>query len=136
MSINQNRNRQREQSIVVADLVDHYIETELSDEADWHSHATRIVYGQFLKRWIRPHWGYVGIRDVRTVAVERWLIYALAAGASSEPGDVSVYAVFRSRLIIPIHPYFLMFAHKIWRGGLKPHPLPCQTSAAQDVEAD
>ncbi len=75
MSINQNRNRQREQSIVVADLVDHYIETELSDEADWHSHATRIVYGQFLKRWIRPHWGCVGIRDVRTVAVERWLKY-------------------------------------------------------------
>jgi integrase len=73
MSINQNRNRQREQSIVVADLVDHYIQTELSDEADWHSHATRIVYSQFLKRWIRPHWGCVGIRDVRTVAVERWL---------------------------------------------------------------
>jgi hypothetical protein len=43
MSINQDRNRQREQAIVVADLVDHYIETELSDEADWHSHATRIV---------------------------------------------------------------------------------------------
>ena len=73
MSINQYRNRQREQSIVVADLVDHYIQTELSDGADWHSHATRIVYSQFLKRWIRPHWGCVGIRDVRTVAVERWL---------------------------------------------------------------
>jgi integrase len=67
------RNRQREQSITVADLVDHYIHTELSDEADWHSHATRIVYGEFLKRWVRPHWGSVGITDVRTVAVERWL---------------------------------------------------------------
>jgi len=73
MSINQDRNRQREQSIAVADLVDHYIHTELSDEADWHSHATRIVYSQFLKRWVRPHWGPLGIRDVRTVAVERWL---------------------------------------------------------------
>ncbi len=73
MSINQDRNRQREQSIAVSDLVDHYIVTELSDEADWHSHATRIVYSEFLKRWIRPHWGGVGIRDVRTVAVERWL---------------------------------------------------------------
>jgi hypothetical protein len=73
MSVNQDRNRQREQSIVVADLVDHYIETELSDEADWHSHATRIVYREFLNRWIRPHWADVGIRDVRTVAVERWL---------------------------------------------------------------
>jgi hypothetical protein len=73
MCINQDRNRQREQSVVVADLVDHYIRTELSDEADWHSHATRIVYSEFLKRWIRPHWAVVDIRDVRTVAVERWL---------------------------------------------------------------
>ena len=31
--INQHRNRQREQSIVVADLVDQYIQTELSDDA-------------------------------------------------------------------------------------------------------
>jgi hypothetical protein len=44
-----------------------------SDEADWHSHATRIVYSEFLNRWIRPHWADMGIRDVRTVAVERWL---------------------------------------------------------------
>jgi hypothetical protein len=71
MSINQDRNRQREQSIAIADLADHYIATELSDEADWHSHATRIVYREFLKRWIRPHWADVSIRDVRTVAVER-----------------------------------------------------------------
>lgn len=71
--INQHRNRQRERSIVVADLVDHYIQTQLSDDADWHSHATRIVYSEFLKRWIRPHWADMGIRDVRTVCVERWL---------------------------------------------------------------
>jgi len=67
VGINQHRIRQREQSIVVADLVDHYIQTELSDEAGWHSHATRIVYSEFLKRWIRPHWADMGIRDVRTV---------------------------------------------------------------------
>ena len=35
--------------------------------------ATRIVYQQFLKRWIRPQWADVDIRDVRTVAVEHWL---------------------------------------------------------------
>jgi hypothetical protein len=58
---------------LASDLVDHYIQTELSDEADWHSHATRIVYSEFLKRWIRPHWPDVAIRDVRTVDVERWL---------------------------------------------------------------
>jgi integrase len=73
MCINQDRNRQREQTIRVADLVDHYMQTELSGDADWHSHATRVVYQQFLKRWIRPHWADMDIRDVRTVRVEHWL---------------------------------------------------------------
>jgi integrase len=71
--INQDRSRQREQRVQVADLVDHYIKTELSDNADWYSPATRVVYQQFLKRWIRPAWAQVDIRGVRTVAVERWL---------------------------------------------------------------
>jgi len=44
------------QRIQVADLVDHYVQTELAEEADWRSHATRIAYREFLKRWIRPHW--------------------------------------------------------------------------------
>jgi integrase len=73
MYINQDRNRQREQRIAVADLVDHYIQTELAEETGWHSHATRIVYREFLKRWIRPYWAGVDIREVRTVTVERWL---------------------------------------------------------------
>jgi integrase len=73
MCINEDRNRQREQRILVADLIDHYIQTELAEESGWRSHATRIVYREFLKRWIRPRWGEVEIRDVRTVVVERWL---------------------------------------------------------------
>ncbi len=73
MWINQDRNRQREQTICVADLVDHYVQTELSGDAGWHSHAMRAVYQQFLKRWIRPHWADMDIRDVRTVRVEHWL---------------------------------------------------------------
>lgn len=71
MQINEARNRQPNQSIYVADLIDHYVNTELA--ADWHSHATRIVYREFLTRWIKPHWGSINIRDVRTVAVESWL---------------------------------------------------------------
>jgi len=38
-----------------------------------HSHSTRIVYRVFFKRWIRPRWGSINIRDVRTIAVESWL---------------------------------------------------------------
>jgi integrase len=73
MQINEDRVRHPGHDILVAELVDHYIRTELSEGISWHSHATRMVYRQFLTRWIRPHWGKVSIRSVRTIAVERWL---------------------------------------------------------------
>ena len=46
---------------------------ELAVEADWRSHPTRTVYREFLTRWIKPRWGSIDIRDVRTVEVEKWL---------------------------------------------------------------
>jgi hypothetical protein len=72
MSINEARNRQREQAITVGDLVDHYSETELVGDLGYggKSHATRIVYKDFLVRWVRPAWGNLNIRAVRTIAVE------------------------------------------------------------------
>jgi integrase len=75
VSINETRNRQREQPVTVADLVDHYIATELaSDQLDGgKSHATRTIYRDFLTRWVRPIWGSLNIRDVRTIAFENWL---------------------------------------------------------------
>ena len=71
VSINEARNRQPEQAITIADLIDHYNATELAaDAADGgKSHATRTVYREFLTRWVRPAWGSLNIRDVRTVAV-------------------------------------------------------------------
>ena len=74
-SINETRNRQREQTITVADLVDHYIATELaSAQVDGgKSHATKTVYRDILTRWVKPKWGSLNIRDVRTIAVEQWL---------------------------------------------------------------
>ena len=74
----------------------------------------------------------LGLVHLRLLRI--YLVYASSAGACSVPRDVSVYAVFRSRLIIPFHFYFLMFTHKIWRGGLKPHPLPCQTTCSRTDE--
>lgn len=71
--INENRNRQPEQPILIADLIDHYLATELAERTDWRSHATRIVYRDYLTRWIKPYWGSMNIRDIRTVAVEKWL---------------------------------------------------------------
>ena len=40
--------------ILIADVIDHYVQTELSPNADWHSHATRIAYRYFMKKWIQP----------------------------------------------------------------------------------
>ena len=75
VSINETRNRQREQAVTVADLVDHYITTELVGDqiAGAKSHATKTVYRDILTRWVKPKWGSLNIRDVRTIAVEQWL---------------------------------------------------------------
>jgi integrase len=72
MRVNEDRNRELGRDILVEDLVDHYWHTELSDEADWHSLATKIVYRAYLKRWICPYWGKT-IYAIRTIAIERWL---------------------------------------------------------------
>ena len=75
VSVNEARNRQREQLVTVADLVDHYTTTELNgDPANrGKSYATKTVYKSFLARWVRPVWGSLNIRAVRTTAVEQWL---------------------------------------------------------------
>lgn len=75
VSINEARNRQPEQLITVADLIDHYTKTELAIDLgdEGKSHATRIIYKAFLGRWVRPAWGSLNIRGVRTTAVEHWL---------------------------------------------------------------
>lgn len=71
VSINAARNRQPEQAITVADLVDHFNATELARDPveGGKSFATRTVYREFLTRWVKPAWGSLNIRDVRTVAV-------------------------------------------------------------------
>jgi len=73
MQINADRNRRPVQSISIEDVIDHYLQTELSPDADWHSHATRIVYRYFMKKWIQPHWGHIPLGGVRAIAVQNWL---------------------------------------------------------------
>ena len=73
LCINAERHRRQRLPIQMSELIDHYIETELSAKASWHSVATRIIYREFFELWIRPAWSTTDIRDVRTVAVEAWL---------------------------------------------------------------
>ena len=73
MQINADRNRRAVHPVLIADLIDHYLQTELAANADWHSHATRIVYRYFMKKWIQPARGNMSVAAVRTIAVQNWL---------------------------------------------------------------
>ena len=57
----------------------------------------------------------LGLVHLRLLRV--YLVYARSAGACPVPRDVSAYAVFHSRIIIPFDFFLLMFAHKSWPGG-------------------
>jgi integrase len=65
----------------LAELVDHYIEKELSEDSA-KAHSTRQMYGSYIRTWILPQWGEQGLCDVRTVAVEEWLRLLPLANAS------------------------------------------------------
>lgn len=73
VSVNDACNRQFHKTVLVGDIADHYGKTELGESSEWYSAATKIIYLDFLRIWIKPHWATVDIREVRTVAVENWL---------------------------------------------------------------
>lgn len=60
-------------TLTMRELVAHYEETELAPERSRKSPSTRKVYAYFLKRYILPQWGECSLREIRPVAVERWL---------------------------------------------------------------
>ena len=64
MQVNADRNRRPVHPLLIADVIDHYVRTELSPNADWHSHATRIAYRYFMKKWIQPHWGKMSLARI------------------------------------------------------------------------
>lgn len=63
VSINETCNRQRSRAILCGDLVDHYKQTELCDRPEWYSQASKVIYTDFLKQWIRPH----GLRPISAI---------------------------------------------------------------------
>jgi integrase len=70
VSINEACNRQRSRSILFGDLIDHYKQTELCDRSEWYSEATKVIYAEFLKTWIRPPWAKINIRDVAPLSLK------------------------------------------------------------------
>jgi len=77
ITINQETPRAAVQPISVLELITHYQNTELNldgePQEEEKSYSTKKTYRIILGRWIRPRWGTLGIRDIRTVAVEEWL---------------------------------------------------------------
>jgi integrase len=79
MMLNETLLRITRRPIAVTDLIEHYQQTELDlerreqDDEEERSYATKTIYRTYLKRWIRPRWGSMFVRQIRTMEVERWL---------------------------------------------------------------
>lgn len=58
--------------LTVDELIQHYRETELSEQNS-KTIRTKQVYLHHLLKVISPHWGSYRLRDVKPVAVEAWL---------------------------------------------------------------
>ena len=70
--IRANINRETRSPRIVAELVSHYQQKEMSEDSS-KSYSTRTAYDAYLRNWIVPVWGKHSLSDVRTVAVENWL---------------------------------------------------------------
>jgi len=59
--------------MTIAEVCDHFILRELTNDNLWRSYSTKRAYRAHLKRWIVPHWGNERLSEVRTMEVESWL---------------------------------------------------------------
>ncbi len=75
MTINEASPKAAQHPISVSALIKHYIEHELcaGDEEEAKSFATQRTNQDFLRLYITPQWGNYKLREVRSVAVEKWL---------------------------------------------------------------
>ena len=71
--INKNAIHRRPPSMTIAEVCDHFIQRELTNDNLWRSYSTKRAYRAYIKRWITPHWGNVRLCEVRTMEVESWL---------------------------------------------------------------
>jgi integrase len=45
----------------------------MQDDDEGRAYSTRTVYSDVLRLYVQPKWGDAGLREVRAVAVEKWL---------------------------------------------------------------
>ena len=79
LTINEGQPEPGGQPLSVAALVEHFKQLELSpikddeDEEEGRAYSTRTTYKDILNFHVVPKWGDSKLREVRTVAVEKWL---------------------------------------------------------------
>src|SRR5215469_6662362 len=59
--------------MTIAEVCDHFVQRELTNDNSWRSYSTKKTYKAYLKRWIIPHWGSRRLSEIRTTEVESWL---------------------------------------------------------------
>jgi integrase len=84
MTINEASPKVAQRPISISALIEHYIEHELcaGDDDEAKSFATQRTNKDFLRLYIKPQWGNLKLREVRSVAVEKWL-----KGLTKENGE-------------------------------------------------
>jgi integrase len=65
--------RLKTKPITVSELVNHYRQRELGSDNAWKSHATKVTYQGYLRKWILPRWRDCILSRVRAGEVEQWL---------------------------------------------------------------
>jgi integrase len=78
ITINEEQSKSGQHPVSVEALIDHFKEHELAldegiDDEEGRAYSTRCNYREILDFHVRKKWGKCKLRDVRTVAVERWL---------------------------------------------------------------
>lgn len=75
LDINYNTSRPDVLPETFEQLANHYrlIELDLEKESERKGHQTKQTYGVYLKTRIVPRWGRFSLREIKAVAVERWL---------------------------------------------------------------
>jgi integrase len=78
ITINAEQSGSPQQPVSVSALIDHFEEHELGpiegdDEEEGRAYSTRSTYRDILDFHVRKKWGKCKLRDVRSVAVEKWL---------------------------------------------------------------
>lgn len=69
------------QPLTCEQSIAHYVERELAEGNLKKAYSTKAAYKCYLDNWILPRWRSHKLSDVKTVAVEEWLVnLSLAAG--------------------------------------------------------